>query len=122
MAKSIKKHAEEIADAMRQLGTYRPDFDLAIKQLATRLRDQELTRKKFREEGSLLLVWRQGRNDSEYQVKNPLLGVMEAQNKDIDSLLEKLGLTPAGLRRINSEMQKKPVSTSVLSSRVIGNG
>ena len=118
MAKSINKHIEEITDAMQAVGTYKPDFAAAIRQLATLLRDQEMTRKEYRACGSRPLVWREGKN-GEYQVKNPLLAVMETQRRDAVMMLSQLGLTPTGLKKINDEMKKKPAASG-LALRVMG--
>lgn len=120
MAKSIKKIESEIMAAMQAVGTYKPDFTAAIHQLAMLLRDQEQTRKEYRDRGSQPLIWREGKN-GEYQVKNPLLGILETQRRDAVMMLAQLGLTPTGLKKINDEMKKKP-GASGLARRVAGSG
>ena len=121
MAKTIKKHQEEIEAKMRAAGTYRPDFEMAVKQLAVLLRDQELARKEYRDGGSKPPVEREGKFGA-YDVKNPLLGIMETQTTQISNLLDKLGLTPSGLKKINDEMKKKRKPPGGLMERVKNGG
>ena len=116
---SVKKHREALVEAMRQVNTYRPEFDTAIDQLAVMLHEHDRTKKEFRDGGSKVMLWRQGKYD-EYQVKNPLIGMMEKQRRDILDALGALGLTPAGLKKINDEMKKRPKPVGGISGRVMG--
>lgn len=99
--KTIKKRSEAV-------GTYQKSFDNIIDALSKILAERDRVYEQYLEEGAQALVERTSDRGAVNNVKNPLLSLWAELNRDALSYWRDLGLTPAGLKRINeAAMQKK---------------
>ena len=101
--KSWKKKIEQ---ATRDAGTYQPYFDSVIDTLSgiMEMRDDAWT--KFEEYGGESVIVHTNKNGQENIVKNPALVVVDDMNKTALAYWRDLGLTPAGLKRIDENAMK----------------
>ena len=113
-----------IKQDMIQVGTYKPQFDKIINNLAKIYDDMDIAREQFERSGGQLIVKHTNKNGSTNLVKNPYYLVIEGLQANILQYSRELGLTPMGLKKINEkEMSgKKKVSKldSVLESLANG--
>lgn len=98
-----KAWKNRIKKACIEAGTYKPSFDFAIASLAAILekRDQIADAYKECEEGPVIEYT--NKNGSTNLVKNPLLVMWDDFNKSALAYWRDLGLTPAGLKKINEK-------------------
>ena len=114
----VDKHIKEIKRKMRAVGTYNISFSYTIGVLAKVLVDYQTTVETFEKTGGNIVIKHTNKNGSTNIVKNPLYLALEKLRDDIISYSRELGLTPAGLKRINdkgTEPAKKSTLASVLS-------
>lgn len=91
---------------MKKVGTYDASFMYTINVLARVLADYDTTVKNFKSLGGQVVVKHTNKGGSTNIVKNPLYLAIEKLRDDIITYSRELGLTPAGLKRINSEGPK----------------
>ena len=104
----MKKKAwkARIKAATEDAGTYRPYFDHIIDTLAgiMEMRDNAVTL--FEKSGGHTVVLQINVKGNEYLAKNPALVVIDDMNKTALQYWRDLGLTPAGLKRIDEQAMK----------------
>lgn len=113
----VDKYIKEIKRKMRAVGTYHVSFSYTIEALAKVLVDYQTTVETFEKTGGNIVIKHTNKNGSTNIVKNPLYLALEKLRDDIISYSRELGLTPAGLKRINdkgNEPAKKSKLASVL--------
>ncbi len=108
-----QRYRRDIVRKMKVLGVYNKSFDHAIKVLAKILRDYDATTDKFNATGGNIVVSHTNKNGSTNLVKNPFYLAIEKQRDDIIAYSRELGLTPAGLKRINSEGPRPAVQSTL---------
>ena len=91
---------------MRAVGTYNISFSYTIEVLAKVLVDYQTTIETFEKTGGHIVIKHTNKNGSTNLVKNPLYLALEKLRDDIISYSRELGLTPAGLKRINQDGNK----------------
>lgn len=96
-----KKH---IKNACELAGTYRPCFDETIETLALILEKRDEAQKAYKDSGALPVVMHTNKAGATNYVKNPALALWNELNKSALAYWRDLGLTPAGLKRINETM------------------
>lgn len=96
----------EIVRKCESIGTYKSEFLPVINTLADILEERDNVRTKYRKEGSKPLVEKRSDRGAINSVKNPLLATWEDLNRDALVYFRDLGLTPAGLKKLNSEAVK----------------
>ncbi len=96
----------EIIRKCETIGTYKSEFLPVINTLADILEERDNVRSKYRKEGSQPLVEKRSDRGAINSVKNPLLATWEDLNRDALAYFRDLGLTPAGLKKLNSEAVK----------------
>lgn len=102
-----------IKKACEQAGTYREFFDPVIDTLADILERRDDAKEKFKATGGNTVVVHTNKGGATNVVKNPALVVIDDLNKTALQYWRDLGLTPAGLKRIDEEAmhrQKKETS------------
>lgn len=102
-----KKYKADIVKKMKAVNTYNKSFDHAIKVLAKTLADYDIVLEKFESTGGFIVIKHTNKNGSTNIVKNPLYLALEKLRDDILAYSKELGLTPAGLSRVNDELNKK---------------
>ena len=95
----------KIKKACRAVDTYKPEFDYVIDTLAGILERRDDVAAAY-EENPRPVIEYTNKNDSTNQVKNPLLVLIEDMDKAALAYWRDLGLTPAGLRKINERTFK----------------
>ena len=95
-----------IIQKMTEAGTYDPVFDQVVDTLVDILVERDRVYKQYTKEGSHPLVLVTSDRGQENMRKNPLLSTWQEFNKDALQYWRDLGLTPAGLKKINEEAMK----------------
>lgn len=99
---------------MMELGTYRPEFSLAIRTYAEMRQQYNAIRDEFYASGGQVTEAYTNKAGATNVRKAALYQAMEAIRKDIINFEGVLGLTPAGLKRIN-DMELKSSKESKLT-------
>lgn len=95
-----------IEHATKEAGTYRPFFDSVISTLAVILERRDKLERQYKKEGSAAIVEHTNKNGSTNMEQNPLLRLINDLNRDALTYWRDLGLTPAGLKKINESALK----------------
>lgn len=103
-----KSWKNKIKKACEDVGTYRPAFDYVIDTLAGILETRDNAQEKFDEMGGATVVKHTNKGGSTNIVKNPALVIIDDMNQTALPYWRDLGLTPAGLRRIDEKAMKAP--------------
>lgn len=103
-----KKWKETIISKCRAVGTYRDSFEPVIDSLAAILAQRDKTRAEFRKSGGKSVMEYTNKNGSTNLIKNPLLVLWNDQNQTALSYWRDLGLTPAGLKKLNEKAMEPP--------------
>lgn len=98
-----KKWVNSIVKACKSAGTYKPFFDATIETLAAIMERRDQAQATFDEMGGKTVIMR---GDGRI-VKNPAYIVLAECDRDALSYWRDLGLTPAGLRKINEDKLKE---------------
>lgn len=100
--------AERIKNCTIEAGTYRPFFDDVINTLAGILEKRDQAQKDFKKSGGHVAVKHTNKSGATNIEQNPILRMVNDLNRDALAYWRDLGLTPAGLKRINEDAMKKP--------------
>ena len=90
---------------MQNAGTYREEFEDAITTLAKMMDDCAKAERAFKKSGGEFVTIYTNKSGAENLVKNPHYTLIESLRKDILAYYTHLGLTPAGLKRINTKLK-----------------
>lgn len=119
----------KIKKACIDAGTYKKYFDYAIDTLATILEKRDEAEAILNDENEDLVVEQTNKGGFTNRVKNPAYVMWDEMNKTALTYWRELGLTPAGLKKINEEafIQAKKEQNgndllSLLNSRKAVNG
>lgn len=104
----------KIKEQCQLVGTYKPAFDPIIKTLAEILEQRDNAYADFLESGGEFCIVKISDRGATNIGKNPRLQVWGDLNTQALSYWRDLGLTPAGLRKID-EQSMKPKKSSVLA-------
>ena len=113
MAKKIKNeetYKRNIISKMKQVGVYNNAFMITINTFAKIMYDYETALDTFERSGGNMVIKHTNKNGSTNIVKNPLYLAIEKLRTDIMAYARELGLTPAGLRKLNQEIDDKPAT------------
>ena len=98
----LTKREAQIADRMRALGVYKPEFDTAIRRYRIMLDEYRTLAGKYRKDGyPYESVGSQGAK------KSPIVITLEGLRRDLLALEDALGLTPRGLMKMQEEPFKQ---------------
>lgn len=103
-----------IAEASKQAGTYKPFFDYVIDTLAGILERRDLAIDTFEKTGGKVIVKHTNKGGSTNLEQNPALRLVNDLNRDALAYWRDLGLTPAGLKKINESVLKDDNKSSSL--------
>lgn len=110
-----------ITAACREAGTYRPCFDYTISILSEILERRDTAQAKFEKDGCEFLIEHTNKNGSTNLEQNPLLRIVNDMNRDALAYWRDLGLTPAGLKKINDKAMEKPKRSALAEAmRALG--
>lgn len=102
----MKKPAwkKRITEACEQAGTYREFFDPVIDTLASILEKRDQANELFLESGGKVVVKHTNKSGATNIEQNPVLRLMNDLNRDALAYWRDLGLTPAGLKKLNADV------------------
>lgn len=96
----------KIKSQMQKAGMYREEFTSSVDALAKILEQRDAAYKQFLDEGAEFVVERISDRGAVNRAKNPLLQVWSDLNASALAYWRDLGLTPAGLKRIDDGAMK----------------
>lgn len=96
-----------ITNSCQNAGTYRSFFEPVIDTLASILERRDEATETFRKTGGKVLVKHTNKGGATNIEQNPALRLINDLNRDALAYWRDLGLTPAGLRRINEKAMEK---------------
>ena len=99
-ATTEKGFVQKIRARMKQVNTYRPEFQITIERLAKIYMRILHAEDQFEKSGGNTIVKKTTARGTSWE-KNPLLVEIDDLNKNALELERELGLTPASLRRVN---------------------
>lgn len=97
---------KRITEAAQQAGTYRPFFDDVITTLSTILQRRDEAEEIYQQQGGQPVVEHTNVAGVTNTEQNPVLRLINDLNRDALSYWRDLGLTPAGLRKIDEQAMK----------------
>lgn len=97
------------------IGTYKPEFDLVIADLAMILEQRDAALKSFKKSGGHLVIQKISDRGAVNMAQNPLITLWDKLNSTALSYWRDLGLTPKGLKAID-DMAMKPQKNDGLES------
>lgn len=104
----------KIEAACKDAGTYMECFDSVIDTLAGIMETRDNAQEKFEALGGQTIVTHTNRNHEKNIVKNPALTVLMDCNAQALAYWRDLGLTPAGLKKINEGAIRQEKKESAL--------
>lgn len=103
---TAKAWENQIRKQVQAAGTYRSEFSSVISALSKVLEQRDAAYRQFIDEGSELLVNKISDRGAINRIKNPLLQTWMDLNTQALTFWRDLGLTPAGLKKIDEEAMK----------------
>lgn len=98
-----KQWKSRITKACKAAGTYQKYFDTIISTLAAIMERRDAVTAEYRESGSQPLIEFTNKNGATNLIKNPMLTLINDLDRDALAYWRDLGLTPAGLKKINEQ-------------------
>jgi len=112
---------EKIVNGCKEAGTYRVFFDPVIDTLASILEKRDAAQATFEKGGGHVLVMHTNKAGASNIEQNPALRLVNDLNRDAIAYWRDLGLTPAGLKRINEKaMEKKKTNALAEALKDLG--
>lgn len=97
---------KRITEACKAAGTYKPYFDHVIDTLAGIMEQRDEAQRLFEDSGGRTVVLHTNKASAANIVKNPALVVVMELNAQALAYWRDLGLTPAGLKKIDEAAMK----------------
>lgn len=116
MAKTKRAIELEVKRKMKELGTYKKEYDQLIKIYAGMLHQYQEFEKQFEESGYQVTEEYTNKAGATNQRKVPIYTAMESLRKDIAAYSDRLCLNPKALENVTAEKESKSKLASVLSS------
>jgi len=113
---AMGKIAIQVKESMEALGVYKPEFELTISIYAGLIEQYQQLEKEFRK-SKFTVIEKTGYSDN--AKKSPMVNTLESLRKDILAYSNALGLTPAGLKKINDNMKPVKKNESKLESALM---
>jgi hypothetical protein len=104
----------KIKQNCKDAGTYKPVFDPVIDTLAGIMEKRDYAEAVFEDEGKQVIVEHTNKGGATNYEQNPLIRLINDLNRDALAYWRDLGLTPAGLKKINETAIKAEVKESAL--------
>ena len=115
-----KQYKNAIIKDMKNVGTYKEEFSIAVNTLAKIMFDYQETMGEFEKTGGNIIITHTNKSKEKNVVKNPFYLAIETLRAQILKYLIELGLTPAGLKKINDKslaVQKESLLGKALRDR-----
>ena len=115
------EYKKNISKQMKAVGTYKAEFSIVINTLSKMLADYDNSLEKFEQTGGSIIVKHTNKAKETNLAKNPFYLAIETLRKQILEYLKELGLTPAGLKKINEKgLGDKKLSSLAEALRNLG--
>ena len=115
MAKTKRAVENEVKRKMKELGTYKKEYDQLIKIFAGMLHQYQVFEEQFEESGYKIEEEYTNKAGATNMRKVPLYTAMESLRKDIAAYSDRLCLNPKSLENVTAEKESKSKLASVLS-------
>lgn len=102
-----KEWTRKINAACRKAGTYQPQFKYVIETLAQIMEDRDNVHDQYISSGGHPTIIHTNKAKEQNIVKNPMLVMEMDLNAQALAYWRDLGLTPAGLKKLNAEVVKE---------------
>lgn len=99
-----------------QIGTYRKEFEPIIDTLAAVMETRDEALEAYEQQGRHPVIEHTNQGGNTNSVKNPLLVLLSDLNAQALTYWRELGLTPAGLKKLNEQAVKIEAKKSALES------
>ena len=118
----MKKNSykRNIKGTMKQLDLYNPMYDLTIETLAEILETRDTIREQYEAEGSQPVMVRVSDRGAENPSKNPLLQLLNEQQRLALSFMKELGMSPSALKKISEELVSPTVNNEETKDMMSG--
>lgn len=114
---NAKTYEKKIIADMKEVGTYKPEFNKTIETLAKIYEDIDTARAQFERSGGNMIIIHKNKSGAENLVKNPFYLIIENLQANILQYNRELGLTPKGLKNINeAEMKGKKKKSKLMAA------
>ena len=114
--KAIRRTVKKTREAMEELGTYRPQFDPAIRMYAEMRQQLGALNAEFYALGCPVTEMYTNKAGATNERKTALYCTIETLRRDVAAMEDRLGLSPSGMRRINEAEMKARKKESKLSA------
>lgn len=104
----------KIEQAANEAGTYKPIFDAVIDTLSQIMEKRDDAQTEFEAGGKQIIVEHTNKGGATNYEQNPLIRLINDLNRDALAYWRDLGLTPAGLRKINEASMRGDGKESAL--------
>lgn len=106
--KTERQYKMAIVRCMKNLGTYKPEFVRTAQRAAAMYVKRDEIEEQFAENGGRIVIEYTNKNGSTNMIKNPLWVALNDINSELLLYERELGLTPAGLKKLNDTAMKQP--------------
>ena len=113
-----KKWVTRIKEVSKAAGTYHEYFDPVIDTLASILERRDKAEELFVKEGEEVIVEHTNKGGATNMEQNPILRLINDLNRDALAYWRDLGLTPAGLKKLNDAALKQEKKVSALAEAI----
>ena len=117
-----KDWIRKINAACRKAGTYQPQFKYVIDTLAQIMEDRDKVHEQYVATGSHPTIIHTNKAKEQNIVKNPMLVMGLDLNAQALAYWRDLGLTPAGLKKLNADVVKDKTASDGLEKLLAGLG
>jgi Phage terminase, small subunit len=109
--RQIRKIVKQVKEDMEVVGTYRPQFDRTIRTYAEMTYDYKILMRQFEESNNQYIDEYTNKSGATNAMTTAIYSEIKMLRKEMITYESILGLTPAGLKKINKEMDKKNKSS-----------
>lgn len=108
-----KEWMRKINAACKKAGTYQPQFKYVIETLAQIMEDRDKVHEQYVTSGAKPTIIHTNKAKESNAVKNPMLVIEMELNAQALAYWRDLGLTPAGLKKLNDDAMKPKKQSSL---------
>jgi hypothetical protein len=113
--RQIRKIIKQVIEDMKNVGTYRPQFERTVRTYAEMSYDYKILMRQFEESNDQFIEEHTNKAGATNVMTTAIYSEIKMIRKDRVSYESILGLTPAGLKKINKEMDKGNKKSSNLA-------
>jgi hypothetical protein len=113
--RQIRKFIKQVVEDMKNVGTYRPQFDRTIRTYAEMSYDYKILMRQFEDSKDQFIEEYTNKSGATNAMTTSLYSEIKMIRKEMVNYESILGLTPAGLKKINNEMDQSKKKSSSLA-------